>query len=192
MNGDTVPGTPQPRSVSLPVDPDLPAARPAALRRALRSLRRRADILAVISAGGALGSAARYGVAEALPHQADQLPWSTVSVNLAGSFLLGLLMVLVLDVWPPTRYVRPFLGVGVLGGFTTFSTYTLDVRTLLAHGEPGTASLYLFGTLAAGLLAVWLGIGTARGLGRLQHRLAHPPDAGTDRAVHPTTNRSRQ
>jgi CrcB protein len=163
-----------------------------ALHRALQALRRRADILAVISAGGAVGSAGRYAVAEALPHHAGQVPWSTVAVNLAGSYLLGVLMVLVLDLWPPTRYVRPFFGVGVLGGFTTFSTYTLDARTLLAQGEPATAGLYLFGTLAAGLLAVWLGMGTARGLGRLRHRLAGHPDRDTHRLAHPSRKRSRR
>jgi CrcB protein len=71
-------------------------------------------------------------------------------------------MVFVTDVWPPSRYVRPFLGVGVLGGYTTFSTYMLDTRTLVADGHVPLAVAYLFGTMAAGLAAVWAGIITSR------------------------------
>jgi fluoride exporter len=66
--------------------------------------------------------------------------------------------VLVLDVWPKSRYARPFLGVGVLGGFTTFSTYMLDTRALVAADRAPIAAVYLFGTLVTGLAAVWLGI----------------------------------
>jgi CrcB protein len=65
-------------------------------------------------------------------------------------------MVLVLDVWPPSRYVRPFLGIGFLGGYTTFSTYMLDTRALLVEGQRITAGIYLFGSLAAGLVGVWM------------------------------------
>lgn len=82
-------------------------------------------------------------------------------------------MVFVVDVWPPTRYVRPFLGVGVLGGFTTFSTYMLDTRAMLTAGRPFGAAGYLVGTLLVGLVAVWLGIVTARTLIRTR-----PPARG--------------
>jgi CrcB protein len=157
------------RDRPLPVDPDLRAARPRR-RRPAHLLRGRGDILAVIACGGALGSAARYGVAEALPHQPGTIAWSTFAVNVLGGFLLGLLMVFVIDVWPPTRYVRPFLGVGVLGGFTTFSTYMVDTQTLLDRGETATAAGYVFGTLVIGLAAVWLGIISARLLDRLRRR----------------------
>lgn len=71
-------------------------------------------------------------------------------------------MVFVLDVWPSQRYVRPFLGVGLLGGYTTFSTYMLDARLLLGEGQVLTAFAYLGGSLLAGLLAVWAGIASAR------------------------------
>lgn len=181
-------------AAALPIDPDLPAARPRALRRIVRGVRHRWDILAVIAAGGALGSAARYGVAEALPHEPGQIPWSTVVVNLVGGFLLGLLMVFVLDVWPPTRYVRPFLGVGVLGGFTTFSTYTVDTRGLFVAGQPASAAVYLLATLLGGLLAVWLGIISARELAAVAHRRRHRPadDEGTEGAVDPTIQRSQR
>ena len=129
-------------------------------------LRGRGDVLAVIALGGALGSAARYAVGLLLPHAPDRIPWSTVTANLTGAFLLGVLMVLVNDVWPPNRYLRPLLGVGVLGGYTTFSTYMLDARALAAADELGALGVYVLVTLVGGLLAVWLGAALARLLAR--------------------------
>jgi fluoride exporter len=145
-------------------------------RRAMRS---RWDVLLAIAAGGAVGSLARWVVAEALPHGRDRVPWSTVLDNVPGALLLGALMVFVVDVWPPTRLVRPFLGVGVLGGYTTFSTYMLDTRDLLAAGRPALAVGYLFGTLFVGIAAVWLGVVLARGgvaLGRRRRLDRTEPD----------------
>lgn len=168
---------PQPRK--LPVDPDLPAGgedrpsaappapTPSAWRSAVAEVRGRADVLAVIAVGGALGSGARYGVARWLPHDPAHVPWSTVTVNVVGSLLLGALMVFVLDVWPPNRYLRPFLGVGVLGGFTTFSTYMVDTWSLLRLGQGLQAAGYLLGTLAVGVVALWAGILAARTAVRL-------------------------
>ena len=122
----------------------------------------RRDLLLVIAAGGALGSLARYALSAAFPHRADEVAWGTVVANLTGALALGVLVVLVAEVWPDRRYLRPFLGVGVLGGYTTFSTYALDTRGLLASGAVPTAFLYLFGTLLLGLLAVWVGLVATR------------------------------
>jgi CrcB protein len=141
------------------------AGRPT-LRRTVRRGRRvlvaRWDILLVVALGGALGSVARYGISRAWLAADGTFPAATFLENVSGSLLLGILMVFVLDVWPPSRYVRPFLAVGVLGGYTTFSTYMLDTRSLLAAGHAPLAAAYLFGTLAAGLLAVWVGIALGR------------------------------
>jgi CrcB protein len=132
-------------------------------------LRSRWDVLLVIAAGGALGSLARYGVGELVPWAGDGFPWATFLENISGGLALGVLIVFLLDVWPPHRYLRPFLGVGLLGGFTTFSTYMLESRDLLAGGETATAFAYLAATLVAGLAAVWLGIASARaGAGLVQ------------------------
>jgi CrcB protein len=139
----------------LPVDPDVTAAPSALPMREL--IRRHADLLPLIAVGGALGSLARWGLAEALPHRSSEIAWGTIAANVVGSLLLGLLMALVLDVWSARRYVRPFLGVGVLGGFTTFSTYELDSRGLLATHHPALALAYLGGSVLAGLLAVTCG-----------------------------------
>ena len=131
---------------------------------------RNADVLAVIALGGALGSLARWGVGRLVPHDTGQLPWSTLVENVSGAFVLGVLMVLLLEVWPPSRLVRPFLGVGVLGGFTTFSTYMLDTQDLLRAGRPGTAMAYLFATLLLGLLASWAGVGLTRAAAEARHQ----------------------
>jgi CrcB protein len=127
-------------------------------RRTRRVLTSRGDVLAVIAAGGAVGSLARWGLAQALPHPGDAFPWATFDANVTGCFALGVLMVFVSEVWPPSRYVRPFLGVGVLGGYTTFSTYMLDTRALLLSGRGDLAGIYVVASLVAGLTAVWVGI----------------------------------
>ena len=130
-----------------PHDPDEPSRR-----------RPRRDILAVIAVGGALGALARYGLARALPHSPGDFPWSTLLTNVAGCLAIGVLMVIVIERLPSSRLVRPFFGTGLLGGFTTFSTYAVDTRAMLAAGRPGPAAAYLFGTLVLGLLAVVVGL----------------------------------
>jgi CrcB protein len=144
----------------MPFDSDVTSAPPAPPLRAL--IRPRADLLPVIAVGGALGSLARWGLASAFPHAADEVAWGTVLANVSGSLLLGLLMAFVLDVRAERRYVRPFLGVGVLGGFTTFSTYVNEIRGLLRPGSLPVAAAYLAGTLACALLAVLVGIASTR------------------------------
>lgn len=127
-----------------------------------RDLASRWDILLVIAAGGALGSLARWGLGQVLADRGGDFPWATFLENVTGALALGVLMVFVVEVWPPTRYVGPFLGIGVLGGYTTFSAYMLDTRELVDTGHASLAAVYLFGTLGLGLLAVWLGIVLAR------------------------------
>jgi CrcB protein len=97
--------------------------------------------LGVISAGGVLGASARHALAVALPHLPGHFPWATFVTNVSGCLLIGVLMVLITEVWPAHRLVRPFLGVGVLGGYTTFSTYTVDIERLIAADSTGGALL---------------------------------------------------
>ena len=115
-------------------------------------------VVAAVALGGALGALARWGVGELLPHSANGFPSATLVINVAGCFLIGVVMVLVVERWPGQPLLRPFLGTGILGGFTTFSTYVVDVRTLLADGRPAVAAAYLVGTLLLGLLAVVAGL----------------------------------
>lgn len=151
------------RDPDLPVDPEVSpfdVATPVAAERTW-------DVLLAIAAGGAIGGAARYLLSQATP---DTLfPWSTFVENVVGCFLLGALMIYLLDVWPPTRYLRPFLAVGVLGGFTTFSAYTSETRELVQDGQVPIALTYLFTSVAVGLAAVWSGIRLARALTREEH-----------------------
>ncbi|MFC7764441.1 fluoride efflux transporter FluC [Catellatospora bangladeshensis] len=85
---------------------------------------------------------------------------------MTGCALIGVLMVLVNEVWPGHRLLRPFLGTGVLGGFTTFSTYTVDIVRLIDSGAPAVAVAYLVGTVPAALAAVYCGTVVTRWLVR--------------------------
>lgn len=151
----------------LPVDPDVEpddaerdlAATVSFLRESRHAVAARWDLLLVIAMGGALGSLARWAAGRLAGETV--FPWSTLAVNVVGGLALGALVVYVVECRPGSRYLRPFAGVGVLGGFTTFSTYMLDTRTLVADGHLPLAVLYLLGTLVAGLLAVWAGVALA-------------------------------
>ena len=120
-------------------------------------LREHGDLLAPIAAGGALGSLARWGLTTVLPHGGHSWPWATFLTNVSGCLLLGVLMAFVLGPWSQTRYLRPFLGVGVLGGYTTFSTYELETYVLGGHA-PALAMLYLLASVVSGIGAAWLGL----------------------------------
>jgi fluoride exporter len=120
------------------------------------------DVLAVIALGGMLGAAARFKIAEALPTEAGTFPWATFWTNLSGSFLLGLLLTLLLERFRPTRYLRPFLATGLLGAYTTMSTYAVETALLLKDGHPATAAIYAVGSIASGLILVYAGMLAAR------------------------------
>jgi CrcB protein len=121
---------------------------------------RQLGVLGMIALGGGLGGLARHGLAVAVPALPGRIPWGTLGANVIGCALIGVLMVLVTEVWSAHRLLRPFLGVGLLGGFTTFSTYAAEVRGLLQPGTALIGLLYLAGTvlccLLATIVAVWL------------------------------------
>lgn len=143
----------------LPTDPDVDLRD----RRQRREMRRAPwATLATIAAGGALGALARYGVQATFPAPPAGFPWATFTINVVGCLLIGVLMVLITEVWGGPRLLRAFLGVGVLGGFTTFSSYVVDIQRLVARGAAGTALVYLAATLIAALIAVYAGIGITR------------------------------
>ncbi|MET8796993.1 CrcB family protein [Nocardia sp. NPDC004568] len=147
---------------SLPVDPDIDLRDPSQRAELAAS---HGAILAVVAAGGALGALGRYGLTLCWPTPAGGFPWAVFVINVSGSFLLGVLMVVVTELRPAHPLARPFLGVGVLGGFTTFSTYANEIRALL---EPDTAwigAAYLVSTLCAAVAACALGIGLTRRAG---------------------------
>jgi len=115
-------------------------------------------VLAVIAGGGAVGSLTRYELGLLWSQPADRMPWTTLLINLLGAFLLGMLVVAVTELWRPHRLVRPLLGTGLLGGFTTFSTFALQLRLL-----PGPLALgYLLLSVLGGLLAAAAGMALVR------------------------------
>jgi fluoride exporter len=121
-----------------------------------------AQVVAAIAAGGFLGGPTRYLLGQAFPTSPHTFPATTFVINVTGSFVLAVLLVCVIEVWPPTRYVRPFGAVGFLGAYTTFSTWMVDTDRFLAAGRYGLAALDVFGSLLSGLVATALGIFVAR------------------------------
>jgi CrcB protein len=138
-----------------PVGPDVDVAAPSRRRTSRDG---QGTFLAVIAVGGAAGACARYGLALWMPHAAGSFPWATFLTNISGCLLIGALMVLVTEVWSAHRLLRPFLGVGILGGYTTFSTYTAETRALLDGGHAGLGFAYLALTLAGAMIAVSAGV----------------------------------
>jgi fluoride exporter len=121
------------------------------------------DVVGVIAVGGALGSLARYGLERAVPHgDPASFAWATFVTNVLGCLLIGLLMWFVLEVWGAQRYARPFLGVGILGGFTTFSTYAVEAQGMARADAWGTAAVYVVASIVLGLVAVRLGYALGR------------------------------
>jgi fluoride exporter len=135
-----------------------------------------ADLLA-IAIGGGLGSVARYFLSVAFP-AGHGFPWAIFAVNVSGCFCLGLLMVYLLDVWPPHRYLRPFLAIGLIGGYTTFSTYAGGVLTLLTGRAFALADAYALTSILAALVAVWCGLKAGRAAAGLPARSAGRSDHG--------------
>ncbi|MBQ1032212.1 CrcB family protein [Micromonospora parva] len=142
-------------------DPDVDLRVPAD-RRELTA--RPATILAVIAAGGVLGALARAGLQHAVPHPPTGFPWATFTINTSGCLLIGVLMAVLGHLDGGHPLARPFLGVGVLGGFTTFSTYAVDVQQAIVAGAPGIALAYLAATVLGALVAVGLGDAVTAGL----------------------------
>jgi CrcB protein len=113
-----------------------------------------AYLLAAI--GGALGALARWGLAEALPSPGGW-PWATLLVNITGCFLLGLLLAVLGRRSPQPAWVPPFVGVGILGGYTTYSTFAVEVVVLVDDGAAALAAGYLLLSVAGGIAAVAAG-----------------------------------
>jgi CrcB protein len=127
------------------------------------SARRHAALLVVIAVGGAIGSLARHSVSIIVgAHSPQDLPWGTLGVNVVGCLAIGVLATM-LPIATSNWWVRPLVITGVLGGFTTFSAFALETGVLLDAGATGMASLYVGGSVLAGLLAVHLGRLLARG-----------------------------
>ena len=146
-------------SEKLPIDSDVDLH---AGEQRFEYLRAPRSVLAAISAGGAIGALCRWALGTAFPAAPTGFPWATLVINVSGCLLIGMLMVLVTDVFTRQRLLRPFLGVGVLGGYTTFSTYVVDIQRLFSGGAGRTGLLYLAVTVVAAVVAAQIGITVTR------------------------------
>ena len=118
-------------------------------------------VLAIAVMGG-LGALARYGIDRALSRPSGSFPWGTVLANVSGSFLLGLLFALAIERAQGPSWVRMGLAVGLFGGFTTFSTFSLQTFRLIEDGSHAAALGNALGSLALGLVAVTIGVVVGR------------------------------
>jgi CrcB protein len=122
-----------------------------------------AILLTVIGVGGAVGTLARYELGLAWHTSGSYgFSWATFVANLSGAFLLGALISLCGRRWPRAHYIRPALGTGLLGGYTTFSTYLVETVLRLDHGHSAVAAIYLLLTLAGGIAAAVTGLAVGR------------------------------
>jgi fluoride exporter len=119
--------------------------------------------IVAVAIGGALGAPARYELGRAW-HATGGFPVATLAVNLSGAFALGLLVVLVGERLPPRRYVRQFFGTGVLGAYTTYSTFAVEADLLLRHSRIGVAIGYVLATVVGGIVCAALGARVAGAL----------------------------
>ena len=115
--------------------------------------------LLFVALGGAIGASLRYLVGLAVA-----FPWGTMTVNVAGSLIMGMLAAALMFSGKGPSFAVPFLMTGVLGGFTTFSAFSLDAWRLFEAGRPGTAALYVTASVVLSLAACGIGIFLARGL----------------------------
>jgi CrcB protein len=123
--------------------------------------------LALVLAGGALGSGARYLVAVWMANRfGSTFPWGTLTVNVAGGFVIGLLATMADEVGSIGPQTRVFLVVGVLGGFTTFSSFTMETLRLADQSELWRAGAYVAASFVLAIAATALGIGAGRSIAR--------------------------
>ncbi len=166
-----------PSDEDLPIDPDLapddpgePGVHPRTEPRLSEQTRRaRPDVLVSIGVGGALGTTLRAALGRAFPTPTPHFPVTTLGINLVGSFVLGVILVVLLERFGPSPRLRPFLSTGVLGGFTTFSTFMVESVQLVRHDHIAAAVAYVAVSAIGGVAAALAGIATGHvlaGLGR--------------------------
>jgi CrcB protein len=143
----------------LPSDPDA----------SVRPLHLRSSSLALVFAGGVVGTGLRYVIEEVLPHDAAGWPWATFLINLLGAFVLGGLLEALARLGDDSGWrqrVRLCVGTGGCGAFTTYSTLALEASVLGRNGHVGMAIGYGVGSVVGGLVTAWLGIVVAAAIHR--------------------------
>tara|TARA_R110000787_G_scaffold1497_13_gene6536 strand:- start:19619 stop:19999 length:381 start_codon:yes stop_codon:yes gene_type:complete len=112
-----------------------------------------------VAIGGALGACARYGVAQVMLRQLGPgYPYGTLFVNIVGSFLMGVLIELIALRWSPSPELRVLLVTGFLGGFTTFSAFSLDVALMVEKGEMLSAAGYILLSVILSIAGLFAGL----------------------------------
>ena len=115
------------------------------------------------SGGGAIGAGARYLIGRAFMQAGFiEFPWATLTINVTGSFLMGVLIEVVALRYNASNELRTFLATGILGGYTTFSTFSLEFATLYERGDLAAAFGYVVASVVLGLMAVFLGLWISR------------------------------
>lgn len=111
-----------------------------------------------IMVAGAVGALARYELDGYISRRATAFPWGTFVVNISGAFLLGLLFTVFSDRSTVAPWLRSAVTIGLLGAYTTFSTLSLETYRLMEQGSLGLAALNAFGSMAAGIVAIYIGV----------------------------------
>src|SRR5207253_6349511 len=119
-------------------------------------------VLAVVGAGGFVGAFGRYELGLAWPTRPGHFPWATFAINVSGAFLLGFVLTLLLERFAWTRYMRPFFCVGVLGAWTTMSTFAVEGDVLIKDGHAPAALMYVLATVVVGVVVTAAGVALAR------------------------------
>jgi len=140
------------RASGLPLDPDLPAD----------ATGRAPSVVAVVGAGGFIGALGRYELGLAWPTPAGHVPWSTFTINTSGAFLLGLVLTMLVRRGRHNHLFRPFFCVGVLGAWTTMSTFAVEADLLVRAHRVGTASIYTAATVVIGIAVAAVGVVVGR------------------------------
>ena len=147
-----------------PPEPAEAAGPPVTPGGRARARPRREAVLGAVAVGGVVGAEVRNGIGLAFPHPEGGWPWSTLSVNVSGCLLIGILLVVIVELVDAHPLVRPLLGVGVLGWYTTFSTFAVDTVQLAGAGHAGAAVAYAVATPVLAVLAVTAGAAATRGV----------------------------
>ena len=117
------------------------------------------NMMFAVACGGALGAMGRHLISNQIMRRAgDGFPWDTLTINVIGSFILGLLVEYLAQRWSATQEIRGFLVVGVLGGFTTCSAFSLDTALLLERGSLGPAFAYVAGNVLLSIGGMFAGL----------------------------------
>lgn len=120
--------------------------------------------LLLVALGGAIGASARHLVYLGVGRLGwGNFPWATLTVNVVGSFMMGLLVAWLMRRGGNGEHLRLFIGVGLLGGFTTFSAFSLDFAVLWQRGDLGTAFFYALISVAVSISALFAGLAIMRG-----------------------------